>query len=363
MQTILVIEDELSLRQDIVEILRYEKFAILESGDGLSGLRLARAHLPNLIICDIMMPELDGYEVLIELRSDPATTHIPLIFLTAKTNRADMRRGMELGADDFLTKPFSQAELLKAIHTRLEKQARLIEEYEGRLQELRENVIRALPHEIRTPLTGIMSYARMLMDDLPMLDVNQIYLIAQGLDKAAHRLHRLTENYLVYAQLETMADPQNLSALREEQTLNIDVFILDILIQKSHEHARPNYISYDLATADVQVPTDKLEKIISETVDNAFKFSPADTTVRVSGALDGDFYCFQISNLGRGMTPEQIEAIGAYMQFKRHIYEQSGLGLGLVIAKRLVELYGGQLEIKSQPQVETVITIHLPLAP
>ncbi len=126
MTTILVIEDMDVLREEIAEILYYEGFEVLSAPDGRQGLALAEQHLPDLILCDIAMPELDGYETLKAIRANPATATIPFIFLTAKVSKADMRQGMDLGADDYLTKPFTAQELLAAIETRLKKNADLI---------------------------------------------------------------------------------------------------------------------------------------------------------------------------------------------------------------------------------------------
>lgn len=117
MKKILVIEDEDLLRVNTVQILQFEDFSTLAAENGWVGIQLAQEHLPDLILCDVMMPELDGYGVLAKLRQNPATAAIPFIFTTAKSTKADLRRGMELGADDYLTKPFNADELLNAIST------------------------------------------------------------------------------------------------------------------------------------------------------------------------------------------------------------------------------------------------------
>ncbi|QMS86860.1 response regulator [Nostoc edaphicum CCNP1411] len=118
---ILVIEDEVQICSNIQQILSFSDFNAITANNGLEGLRLAKTEQPDLICCDVMMPELDGYGVLTALRQDPVTESIPVIFLTAKVDRGDLRQGMELGADDYLTKPFSTEELLKAIKVRLER--------------------------------------------------------------------------------------------------------------------------------------------------------------------------------------------------------------------------------------------------
>lgn len=122
MTKILVVEDEATIREKLITVLGFEGFETLGAADGRAGVELARAEHPDLIVCDIMMPDLNGYGALRELRADPSTAAIPIIFLTAAASRADMRKGMELGADDYITKPYTVEELLAAVRTRLSRQ-------------------------------------------------------------------------------------------------------------------------------------------------------------------------------------------------------------------------------------------------
>jgi DNA-binding NarL/FixJ family response regulator len=121
MKTILIIEDEPEMRRNLATILRLEKFKPVVAENGRAGVEAALGAKPDLILCDVMMPELDGYGVLRELRSEPATRAIPFIFLTAKGEKPDIRSGMNLGADDYLTKPVAKADLLDAILSRLKR--------------------------------------------------------------------------------------------------------------------------------------------------------------------------------------------------------------------------------------------------
>ena len=136
MSKILVIEDDQLVRDSTLDLLQVEGFETCVAEHGRRGLELARQELPDLIICDIMMPEMDGYAVLDHLRNDVVTAAIPFIFLTAKASKSEMREGMELGADDYLTKPFGRLELLRAIGSRLKKQAALIESLKNQPKDL-----------------------------------------------------------------------------------------------------------------------------------------------------------------------------------------------------------------------------------
>ena len=128
MKKILVIEDEQVIRENILKLLKAEGYDVTGAENGAQGLNAALSNLPDVILCDVMMPQLDGYGVLVALRSHPVTATVPFVFLTGKADRSQVRQGMELGADDYLTKPFTKAELVGAISSRLKKQAALAQQ-------------------------------------------------------------------------------------------------------------------------------------------------------------------------------------------------------------------------------------------
>jgi CheY-like chemotaxis protein len=133
---VLIIEDNDDIRENVIEILELSGYAVMEANNGKLGVEMAIKHMPDIILCDIMMPELDGYGALEQLNKRPETSTIPFIFLTAKADRLDLRKGMELGADDYLTKPFDDTELLSAIETRLKKKDQQKQFYSKPLEQL-----------------------------------------------------------------------------------------------------------------------------------------------------------------------------------------------------------------------------------
>jgi DNA-binding response OmpR family regulator len=134
--TIMVIEDNDAIRGNVVEILELAGYTVLSANNGKAGVDLVLNSIPDLILCDIMMPQMDGYGVLYLLNKNPETSHIPFIFLTAKAEHIDMRRGMEMGADDYLTKPFDHIELLNAVESRLKKKEQQQQFYSKALDQL-----------------------------------------------------------------------------------------------------------------------------------------------------------------------------------------------------------------------------------
>lgn len=362
MKTILVIEDEVEIREIVCEILDAENFEVIDTGDGRTGLELAQAKVPDLVICDVMMPELDGYGVLAALRQNPVTEAIPFIFLTAKTAKTDWRQGIELGADDYLTKPFTRKELLGAIAARQDKQLAQEKQSQQKLSELRGNITHALPHEFRTPLNGILGLSRLLIDSYEIMDREEVVEMLEEIYTSGDRLYRLTQNFLIYADLELIAtNPERIRELRRsDESTTTKSPIAEVARRKAQACNRDTDLQLALHEACVPIPETKFQKIVEELVDNAFKFSAAGTPVRIESELADDIFTLSILDLGRGMTEAQIENLGAYMQFERKLYEQQGSGLGLAIAKRLSELYRGKLAIESLPGKQTLVKVTLP---
>lgn len=143
MKKILFIEDDTVVRENTAELLELANFDVLTAANGKAGVALAKKELPDIVICDIMMPELDGYGVLKALAEDPETQFIPFIFLSARTEHKDIRKGMDLGADDYLTKPFEEEELLSAIESRLAKVA-ILRKIRENAQETPNNIDEAI---------------------------------------------------------------------------------------------------------------------------------------------------------------------------------------------------------------------------
>lgn len=361
MTRILVIEDARDLRDDVVEMLNMEGFEAVGAENGMVGLEQARAHKPDLIVCDIMMPEMDGYEVLEQLRKNPRTASIPFIFLTARTDRLNVRHGMVLGADDYLTKPFLVSELLDSIHSQLKKRAELNQTAEQRMNELRENIMTALPHEVRTPLNTIMGFSEMLLMEAQRLKPDQIADWATHIHQAGQRLYRLIENYLFYARLQIVAtSPEQLHEFKMALVEDARMIVESIVVRMARKAERADDLEMQLEDAPLlRCSHHDLTKMVDELLDNAFKFSEPGEKISVTGRVSGQSYTLCIRDDGRGIHPEQIQNIGALMQFDRWFYEQQGLGLGLTIVRRLAELYGAEFTIAPASPVGTQVCLSL----
>jgi len=362
MATILLVEDEFEVRESVAAVLRFHLFDVVTAPNGQKGFELARLHLPDVIISDVMMPEMDGYSLLKLVRETPETATIPVILLTAMDQRMNVRQGMTLGADDYLTKPFENRELVAAIEAQLSKRTTLADKYDTTLKLLRKNIIYALPHELYTPLHQIIGYAELLDMDAESALPEDIHQNAQAIIQASARLHRLTENYLIYAQLEIIAsDPAEIEALRNHLIKDPIPVIAATAMETAAVYNRSSDIKLKLESMTLCIAENNLRKIVAELVDNALKFSMPNTTILVrSFRQDGDFV-LQVGDCGYGMSAEDINRVGAYMQFERTLHEQQGVGLGLAITKRLLELHRGKLIIESQLGQGTMVSAYFPI--
>jgi two-component system, sensor histidine kinase and response regulator len=358
MTKVVVIDDSAEVNELVGEALQTNGYEVFVAEDGLSGMQLAQQYLPDLILCDINMPHLDGYATLTALRQHSATATIPFIFLTGAAEKVNVRQGMELGADDYLTKPFSIPELLAAVKVRLEKQAAVTRKAERKLEELRGNISLALPHELLTPLTGILGFSSLLLENYDRMTPSDLFELANTMQQSALRLQRTIENFLLYSQIELVAaDSGRVAALSTGEF----VLAKDHLIELAHETARrfgrEDDLSVQIEEAVLPIAPDKLQKCVGELLDNAFKFSRAGDRVCLATFVSGEKFTMAVTDHGRGMTADQIAAVGAHMQFERKFYEQQGSGLGLIIAKRLTEIHGGSFNITSVPEVETTVRL------
>ena len=193
MKKVLLIEDDSTLRENTAELLELEHYKVITAPNGMLGLELAKKEIPDIIVCDIMMPILDGYGVLEGLSKYKKTKYIPFIFLSAKTERQDVRKGMNLGADDYITKPFEEEELITAIESRLAKKAILKEQREviTKIEKAPEDTIKSLD-ELKEYISSnkkVKSYksGEIIYDEGN--HANNIYLIKSGVIKS----HKIDE--------------------------------------------------------------------------------------------------------------------------------------------------------------------------
>jgi DNA-binding response OmpR family regulator/anti-sigma regulatory factor (Ser/Thr protein kinase) len=364
MKKILVIEDDTPVRNNILELLNAEGYSSIGAKDGEEGVKLAWETIPDLIICDILMPNLDGFGVLARLKKEPRTITIPFLYLTALQERRDMRKGMRLGADDFITKPFKREELLDAVRVGLEKHQAIVDEVQRKLTDLRENIFHALPHELLTPLSVVLGFSELIIDNLENMSPSQVRDMAQDIHNAGVRLMRLVQNYLSLVDLEMISsDPQKINELRATEIASVETIITEIGLSKARQEGREDYLTLSVDETSLRIAEISLQKIIEELLDNAFRYSMAGSPVSLVGKKvdEQNVYRLEVTDQGQGMAIHQIRAIDLGLQDAPEKYDQQGTGMGLLIVKRMVDIYGGSLTIRSTVGQGTTVEILFPL--
>ena len=378
--TVLVIDDNPTNLTLLSDSLTGFGFTVLLKKDGEKALDLIQRKPPDIILLDVLMPGIDGFEVCRRLKASDASKQIPVIFMTALSDTVDKVKGFELGAVDYITKPFEQEEVLARIKTHLtiqhlqrrlrannadlqaalQRERKLLEHERKMLDDLRLNLSITLPHELRTPLNVILGHADILLDPRNLADPRQIAEYAGAIRKGGTRLHRLIENALLYANLKLLRYATAGRERWEQHSPCIEKDDIARLIrQKAEQVHRLDDVRFKLSPVSLRCSPENFEKILSELLDNAFKFSEPGTPVSISSVVNGSLCMLTIDDHGIGIEPEHVEMIGAYMQFNREIHEQQGSGLGLIISYLLAQLEGGMLSVTSKIGQGTSVSLVL----
>jgi two-component system sensor histidine kinase/response regulator len=342
---VLVIEDDARWRTLVELSLEADGHVVLTAADGLAGLALA-SEKPDVILCDVEMPRLNGYAVLEALRQQPELRAIPFIFLTARSARSDQRKGMVLGADDYITKPFEPRELIESIKGVLAKRETLSERLKHYTDEYHREMAAPWAHELLTPLNGILGIAAMIESEAGSIPPADLRDLARSISHSARRQQNLARKLLQYFQLQQLreanwSDP----GAATEAAAGVEDEILGVA-ERLH---RSTDLKFECLPAAVRISPAWLRAAIAELVENSLKFSPAGSTVVVSSRIVDGLYRIEVTDRGPGMTPVEIENIAAFRQFGRDRQEQQGLGLGLAIVTHIAALHHAPLVLEAGP--------------
>ncbi len=362
---ILVVEDHQLLQEAMREILEVDGFEVLTAGDGLVALDMMRETCPDLILSDIMMPQMDGYEFYEKVRGNPQWVRIPFIFLTARGDRDDILKGKAMGVEDYLTKPFDTQELLVAIHSRLKRAHDLQTVTDTEFDQLKQQLIDILSHELRTPLTYISGYTDLALDDVAALTPETLQEFLKGIKRGADRLKRLTDDFLMVVQIDTgraAKDYESFARIHHD---------LGTIVKHATQYYQmitsPKDITFvvavDLALPPVKLHEGFFSNALHRLIDNAVKFSRQDSPqIEVSTAISPQWVQISVTDHGVGIAEEDIAHIfQRFQQINRDKMEQQGTGQGLYIAQSLIQLHKGKITVSSRLGEGSTFTIHLPI--
>jgi DNA-binding response OmpR family regulator len=341
---ILVIEDTKSIREELRDILTFEGMQVFIAENGQEGIDKAKKHLPDLILCDIMMPVKGGFEVFDEIQNINNLKHIPFIFLTAKATIENRREGMILGVDDYIVKPFDIDLLVKSINSCLYKEKKRKQSENNKLETLQHNISFAIPHELLTPLNGIIGLSGLMKDPEVAIDDKEFRDFASGIFDSGHRLLSTVQKFIYYAEVELLLNNDKKKASLKEQITETGEQELEVQSQIiAQKFNRKSDIELHLKPFNIKISSSHFEVIIANIVDNAFKFSNQGDKVIIEVELDDSHVHIRVIDNGVGFNEVTLNQIGAFAQFNRSKIGQQGLGLGLITSKKLINFYEGEL--------------------
>ena len=370
--SILIVDDDPVVRSLMSATLTRDGFIVIEAEDGVEGCRLYDKHRPDLLLVDVLMPRMDGYQLCRELRGNPQSAYVPIVVATSLDDLPSIARAYDAGATDFVPKPINWLVLnhriryilraSRAFEDLRRNQERLIAAKEAAeaANRAKSEFLANMSHELRTPLNAIIGFSGMMSDRM-FGPLNARYLdYANIIGSSGKHLLAIITDILDLAQ----ADADKLMLAEERVNLSEVVELGSSIVQDMARRAQidfRNEIEGPLPT--VLGDPAKLTQILVNLLSNAIKFTEPGGKVRlkvVRPAQRG--ITFRVEDTGVGMSAEQIPiALTPFGQIESNLTRKhDGVGLGLPLTKRLIELHGGTIEIRSEPGTGTVVSAHLP---
>jgi signal transduction histidine kinase len=361
---ILIVDDSPKNLQLLGRILQEYNFEIEFATSGVAALDWISIKNFDLILLDVNMPEMDGFEVCTRIRSNSSMIHVPIIFLSAETERKSILKGFELGAQDYITKPFDSRELLVRIRTHLAlkdtmEKLEIEKENAQSADHLKSAFLATMSHELRTPLNSIIGFTGILMKEHPgPLNDEQKKQLGMVQNSARHLLSLIN-------------DVLDISKIEAGQLkLDFQIFKLPEVINKVVETNKPFAdkknlrikVSIDENINEIKSDNLRVQQILLNLVNNAIKFTEVGT-ISIRCFPDGNYVKIQVTDSGMGIESEKIEQLfKPFMQIDTGLARlKEGTGLGLSICKKLTEMLSGKIEVESKFGSGSTFTVTLPL--
>jgi signal transduction histidine kinase len=354
MCTVLIAEDDHDVRENIAELLTNNFYKVIKASNGREALDKILMEVPDLIISDIMMPKMNGFQLLEFLQSSQNFAHIPLVFITVKSSTEEIRERMLKGMNDYFSNPFKAYELLEMVKIKIKKQEFIKEQ----LNKIKENIAFSVPHELRTPLTPILGYAGLMMENAGSLTAGDIEMMASAIMTSALRLHRSVEKFILFANIQyELNGISSDKSLSYSTTENIKDIVLKTAKEENNFNNGTRKLELEIIESRLKIDESYFNICIKELVENAFKFSDPDSIIRITGENKTN-YELSFENTGVGFAAGQIKNISVFN--KQYDHTMAGSGLGLPIISKITEYFGGKLEVVSKRHGITKVSIQLP---
>lgn len=362
---ILIVDDVVSNVLLLKVLLKNEKFKTVTASDGLEAIQQAEKELPDLILLDVMMPQMDGFETAMHLKNNPTTAGIPIIFLTALNSTQDIVKGFQAGANDFITKPFNKEELLVRVNHQISLVAakKLILE---RTEELRKTIVgrdklySVIAHDLRSPLASIKMVLNMMVLGVSE-DVigKEMYQMLQMVNHSTEDVFSLLDNLLKW----TKSQIGKLNVVYQDFRIDEVVEgVLDIfsLVSKSKNI---QLVNDSIDTVTVHADVDMVKTILRNLLSNALKFSYEGSQIIIGSQVETDKIIVSVKDSGKGMSAEDKEKLlKTETHFSRYgTNNEEGSGLGLLLCQDFAIKNGGDLWFESEEGKGSTFFFSIPL--
>lgn len=360
---ILVVDDNPLIVNVVTSLLKTQEYEVFGSENGKQALDVLGKHAVDVIICDIMMPEMNGYQLHEAVRVRPEFSHVTFLFLTALSEDDDVCRGKEIGADDYLVKPFEPRELLSVVKGKVLRSKKLKTLAEERFEQYRKRVIHTLSHEFRTPLVAINTGAELLLDQRETAVDTKLKNLLEAIQRGGQRLERLVNDFMILQQIEA-GIPSNMYESKKRVCMLSKVAELALVSAEDVLKREGFEVKFEDLTNGLKVEVyephilDALERIIH----NARKFSQDRKSIEVCVLKIEHEGIIEVRDRGIGIDMDRIrEALDVFGQLDRDKIEQQGGGLGLAISTRFIKINKGRLDFERRPGGGTTAIVAVPL--
>ena len=361
---ILIVDDVVSNVLLLKILLTNEKFQICTASNGRECIEKTKSERPDLILLDVMMPDLNGFDTAVILKNDPETANVPIIFLTALNTPSDLVQGFKVGASDFLTKPFNKEELIVRVMQQISLVAarRIIMEQNEELRHTisnRDKMYSVIAHDLRSPMASIRMVLNLFVSAVsPDMIGRDLYDLIDKANRESEETHSLLYNLLKWTKSQT----GRLNVVYQDFEINdvvlgvVDIFV--IIAETKHIRLNCNLGTENLK---VHADTDMLNTVIRNFLSNAIKFSNENSTIDITVARSGDFARISVRDHGVGISEDRLASLFSSGKTTYGTKNEEGSGLGLQLCKDFAVKNGGDVEVESVHGEGSTFSVLIPL--
>ncbi len=361
---ILIVDDVVSNVLLLKILLTNEKFQVCTANNGTSCIEMARKEHPDLILLDVMMPDMNGFDTATILKKEEGTKEIPIIFLTALNTPQDLVHGFQVGASDFLTKPFNKEELVMRVTQQISLVAakRIIEKQNAELRatlDNRDKMYSVIAHDLRSPMASIRMVLNLVVASASPETVGQeLYALLDQANRESEEVHDLLDNLLKWTKSQT----GRLTVVKQELDLGD---IIPGVVEIFEAIAQTKRIKLDYQPAEVplkvEADNDMTKTVVRNFLSNAIKFSPEDSSIEIIMSQEGDFAKVSIHDHGVGISADRIDSIFHKGETTYGTGGEEGSGLGLQLCQDFARKNGGDCTVESVEGEGSTFSVLIPL--